>query len=106
MPMYEYHCEECGDFSALRPMSEYREPMPCPLCNAAAVRVISAPSLAVMTSGNRTAWERNERSAHEPRRSSCSSGSCGHAHHSSKPAAAPKAINKKPSQSRPWMLGH
>ena len=39
-----------------------------------ASRVISAPNLAIMTPGNRTAWERNERSAHEPRRGSCSSG--------------------------------
>jgi putative FmdB family regulatory protein len=108
MPMYDYHCCGCGAFSALRPLSEYRDPMQCPGCGGATSRVISAPSLAVMTSGNRTAWERNERSAHEPRRSSCSSGNCGHAHHKAKPdtAAAPLSINKQPSQSRPWMLGH
>lgn len=108
MPMYDYHCCGCGAFSALRPLSEYRDPMHCPSCGGEASRVISAPNLAIMTPGNRTAWERNERSAHEPRRGSCSSGSCGHTHHHAKPdAAAAAAPIKKPSaQTRPWMLGH
>lgn len=112
MPMYDYHCGDCGGFSALRPLAEYREPMACPRCSATAARVISAPSLACMTASNRTAWERNERSAHEPRRGSCSSGSCGHAHHQAKPGAAasvaakPAPITKAPTRARPWMLGH
>lgn len=108
MPMYDYNCCGCGVFSALRPLSEYLDPMPCPNCGGSADRIITAPSLACMSASNRTAWERNERSAHEPRRSSCSSGSCGHAHHAAKPnaAAAPAAIKKPTGQSRPWMLGH
>ena len=111
MPMYDYHCDGCGDFSALRPMSEYRDPMACPSCGAAAGRVISAPNLAVMSASNRTAWERNERSAHEPRRGSCSSGSCGHAHHHSKSSQADAVsaavpLKKPATQTRPWMLGH
>lgn len=107
MPMYDYHCEACGDFSALRPLSEYREPMRCPDCGTVATRVISAPNLAVMSAANRTAWERNERSAHEPRRGSCSSGTCGHSHHHARPAATAAASLKKPAtQTRPWMLGH
>ena len=109
MPMYDYHCDSCGGFSALRPLSEFREPMACPSCSAIATRVISAPNLAVMSASNRAAWERNERSAHEPRRGSCSSGTCGHSHHHhhNKPAAPGAAPIKKPaSQTRPWMLGH
>lgn len=111
MPMYDYSCSSCGEFSALRPLSEYRDPMPCPTCGETAARVITAPNLACMSASNRQAWERNERSAHEPRRGSCSSGSCGHAHHRAKPtagavAAAPAAIKKPSGQTRPWMLGH
>lgn len=106
MPMYDYHCDHCGPFSALRPMSEYRDPMSCPSCGDAARRVITAPNLACMSASNRTAWERNERSAHEPRRGSCSSGTCGHNHHHAKPAAAAAPIRKPATQTRPWMLGH
>lgn len=107
MPMYDYHCDSCGDFSALRPLAEYREPIACPSCGDSAARVITAPNLACMSAANRTAWERNERSAHEPRRGSCSSGSCGHSHHQTKPATAVAAPIKKPAtQTRPWMLGH
>lgn len=115
MPMYDYHCDGCGNFSALRPLAEYREPMRCPHCNATATRVIAAPNLACMSASNRTAWERNERSAHEPRRGGCASGNCGHAHHHTKPGAssiAPKpslittASTPRSSGSRPWMLGH
>ncbi|MFP5506509.1 MAG: FmdB family zinc ribbon protein [Gammaproteobacteria bacterium] len=107
MPVYDYHCGDCGDFSAFRPMSEYREPMACPACGQVAARVITAPNLACMSASNRTAWERNERSAHEPRRGSCASGTCGHNHHPAKPAAAAAAPIRKPAnQTRPWMLGH
>lgn len=108
MPMYDYHCDTCGDFSALRPLSEFREPMACPRCSAIATRVISAPNLACMSASNRVAWERNERSAHEPRRGSCSSGTCGHTHHHAKHAGAstPAPIKKPANQTRPWMLGH
>lgn len=111
MPMYDYHCDSCGDFSALRPLVAYREPMACPRCSAVATRVIAAPNLACMSASNRTAWERNERSAHEPRRGSCSSGTCGHNHHRANPGGAgaqakPAPIKTAPSQTRPWMLGH
>lgn len=106
MPMYDYHCESCGPFSALRPLSEFREPMACPSCGVGATRVILAPNLACMSASNRTAWERNERSAHEPRRSSCSSGNCGHSHHQTKPSAAAAPVKKPANQTRPWMLGH
>lgn len=111
MPMYDYHCDSCGDFSALRPLAEYRDPLACPSCGETAGRVISAPNLAVMSASNRTAWERNERSAHEPRRGGCASGTCGHTHHhakSSKADAAPAAapLKKPATPTRPWMLGH
>ena len=45
MPTYEYFCEDCGDFSALRPMSARNEPCACPHCGAEAYRVmLSAPT--------------------------------------------------------------
>ena len=74
MPIYDYRCEHCGDFSALRKMSEADESVECVECGETAVRVISAPYLALMDRNTRVANERNEKSAHEPkqvRRSSC-----------------------------------
>lgn len=74
MPIYDYRCEHCGDFSALRKMSEAGDSMECVECGEMAVRVISAPYLALMDRNTRVANERNEKSAHEPkqvRRSSC-----------------------------------
>lgn len=67
MPLYEYDCAACGDFTALRPMAEYREPQPCPDCGQPAPRALfTAPSLPILGSAARTAHARNERSAHEP----------------------------------------
>ena len=74
MPIYEYVCAACGPFSQLRKVAEYEQPAQCPECQRQAPRVISAPRLALMEVGNRSAWERNERSAHEPRQSRDGSG--------------------------------
>jgi putative FmdB family regulatory protein len=46
MPVYDYHCAECGNFETARRIAERDEPTPCPQCgNAAARVVIGAPSL-------------------------------------------------------------
>ncbi|WP_163029324.1 FmdB family zinc ribbon protein, partial [Pseudomonas viridiflava] len=46
MPMYEYDCPHCGDFTSLRPMAESALPCECPACGASSMRVIlSAPGL-------------------------------------------------------------
>ena len=40
MPVYEYMCEECGPFTAMRPMAEYEKPCVCPSCTLDAPRVL------------------------------------------------------------------
>lgn len=47
MPIYDYACEGCGPFTAMRPMAQYRNPSACPQCGAGAPRtLVSAPGLA------------------------------------------------------------
>lgn len=46
MPLYDYRCGTCGDFREMRPMRESSLPQACPVCNAAAERLLSAPFLA------------------------------------------------------------
>ncbi len=112
MPIYEYHCAACDHaFEEPRSMSEFREPMACPICTEPANRVIySAPRLSTMRADRRQAHERNERSAHEPRMSRghiCGPG-CGHRHGTGASAGGEKTappIKSQPGK-RPWMLGH
>ena len=104
MPLYEFNCAECGLFTELRRLSECDMPMECPTCAAPASRMISAPRLAIMAKNNRTAWERNEKSAHEPRRHQAS-----HRHdhtHEHKGKQAHKHQHQHTHTGRPWMLGH
>jgi putative FmdB family regulatory protein len=98
MPIYEYRCPHCGLFSELVKMSEASAPASCPTCQEMAPRVLSVPRLTTLSRAQRSAWERNEKSAHEPQRVSrhrCSaeSGGCTH---------KPRPTQPK----RPWMLGH
>jgi len=122
MPLYDYQCKACGPFSAFRKMSESSLPHLCESCGDMAIRVVSAPHFAILGAAQRQAYERNEKSAHEPkalRRSSCGcSGS-----HTCKPGpdkGADKAKTAKAASgqdavafqrqtkktARPWMLGH
>ena len=119
MPIYEYECEACGVFTDFRKMSESGEPSICPDCGELAARIMSAPSLAILDKGTRSAHEKNEKSANAPairRKSSCG---CSGAHtcNSSSTAGEKKAGKKEAKQdtgfrmqtkksARPWMLGH
>lgn len=47
MPTYEFLCESCGPFERWRDHRQSSVPMPCPVCEAAARRVYSAPGLNV-----------------------------------------------------------
>ncbi|KFE53595.1 FmdB family zinc ribbon protein [Pseudomonas syringae] len=115
MPMYEFDCPSCGDFTALRPMAESGQPCACPQCGESSMRVIlSAPGLSTVSGNKRRAIETNERSAHAPKTvaeyqeskrhpSGCSC--CG----PSKPVvptkANPHALKGK-AAGRPWMISH
>ena len=114
MPLYEYECRGCGVFTAFKKLSEYREPALCDECGSVGVRIISVPQLAILDKGQRSAHERNEKSAHAPgfkRRSSC--GCTGS--HTCKTSAGEASLDKPAGTkyqmqtkktARPWMLGH
>jgi len=101
MPIYEYQCEDCGVFSEFAKMSEASMPAACPVCQDMAPRILSVPRLTTLSRTQRSAYERNEKSAHEPRRGKrhgCAGhdgASCGH--NRPRPTRQPR---------RPWMLGH
>ncbi|HYD33652.1 MAG TPA: zinc ribbon domain-containing protein [Methylophilaceae bacterium] len=113
MPLYEYACQDCGTFSSLRKMSESQLPAQCE-CGAMAERILSAPRLAFMDRGQRSAHERNEKSAHEPRTTRRSSCGCSGSHSCSSGAAKSAGGSKEggtlkmqtKKTARPWMLGH
>jgi len=111
MPVYEYECTGCGEFSAIKPMSHAAEPCACPQCGTSSARKISAPFLAGLPAPLRQAWERNEKSAHEPvkaRKSACgcSGAHTCHAKTSDAAAATPRVQQSTRRHQRPWMLGH
>jgi putative FmdB family regulatory protein len=106
MPLYEFNCEQCGPFTELRRVSECDMPAQCPECNLSALRMISVPRLAIMEKNNRTAWERNEKSAHEPRQVK-SGHRHNHSHeHKAKHNHQHQHSHKHGHSGRPWMLGH
>jgi putative FmdB family regulatory protein len=113
MPTYDYDCPRCGGFDAFRKLSERDQPSACPDCSTASPRVfLSAPRLALMDSGQRTAFAVNERASHEPKRSGdyarlkhppgcgCCAAGRGKA-----TVTAPNGAKAFPSK-RPWMISH
>jgi putative FmdB family regulatory protein len=112
MPLYEYLCEDCGPFTAIRPMAEYADPQPCPGCDAQAPRVLlTAPHLATMASSTRLAHAANERSSHVPQVLSQSAAAhragcacCTGA--SSRRMTRSRNGAKSFPASRPWMISH
>lgn len=112
MPVYEYLCEGCGrDFALMRPMAQSGQAHACPGCGGEAQRaLLSAPAVAGMAAGQRSAHAINERSAHEPK----SSAQLGHRHGpgcgcggglSTTTARAPDGSKHFPTK-RPWMISH
>jgi putative FmdB family regulatory protein len=107
MPVYDYECEVCGVFTALRPMARYREPLDCPNCGREAGRAfLTAPALASMGTQRRTAHAINERAAHEPRSSGALNHGAGCSCCNSRSKAYPEGTAKSFSKQRPWMISH
>jgi putative FmdB family regulatory protein len=114
MPTYDYECPQCGGFEALRPLSARNEAAACPSCSAASERVfVSAPRLALMEGGTRSAMDVNERARHEPKRSGDyvrlkHPAGCGCCSTSAKRGATVTAANgnKAFPGKRPWMISH
>ena len=112
MPVYDYECQSCGTFTALRPMSEAGADCDCPHCGEAARRVfLSVPHFALMETGLRTAHSTNERARHEPK-----SSASGHQHGPGCSCCSGKSMpsrtlhrpdgSKSFPSARPWMISH
>lgn len=83
-------------------MSESAALAPCTVCLMPSPRVMSAPRLNLMSSANRYAETRNEKSAHEP---DVVHTLAPHGHSHSHPKHQHhKHVGHAPK--RPWMLGH
>ena len=104
MPIYDYICKTCGPFEERRPMIESSVLVPCPSCSIPASRMITAPQLNLMSSANRIAETRNEKSAHAP---DVVHKITSHQPHSQEKRQHSDSRQHKPHRtSRPWMLGH
>ena len=113
MPTYDYACHGCGGFDALRSLAQRNDPAACPACGDAAQRVFaSAPRLALLENGTRTAMDINERARHEPTSSRdyqrlkhpSGCGCCSTAKRGAT-VTAPNG-NKAFPNKRPWMISH
>ncbi len=105
MPMYDYLCDACGPFTAIRPMAEFQAPHQCDGCGAEARRaMLTAPGLAGMDAGRRTAFATNERSAHAPTKAKHHPASCGCCKPTRRVAESVGA--KSFPAARPWMISH
>lgn len=64
MPNYDYDCRECGPFTAMRPIAEYRDACACPDCGVGASRtLLGAPGVADMDPARRGVLAAKEREA-------------------------------------------
>ena len=45
MPLYDYRCDDCGDFRAFRAMKDSHLPQACPQCAVDCLRTLVAPYL-------------------------------------------------------------
>jgi putative FmdB family regulatory protein len=109
MPLYDYHCEDCGDFRAWRSMSASDADAACPACAGSASRLVTAPSLALMPANSRVAHARNEKSADQPEvvtRSSSHGQQKGRAHAYCSHGHDHGKAGLSHSHGRPWMIGH
>ena len=105
MPLYNYQCEHHGEFVELKTIERRNESTQCPSCNQLAQRSITAPNLSIMTAANRKAWQRNEKSMHEPKRVT-HSHTCNHHHKHDEHASTHTQYKSGSAGTRPWMLGH
>lgn len=106
MPVYEYACAAHGDFQAVRPMRQHREPCPCPTCGQASARTLrTAPRLGSVERARLSAHALNERAADTPKRAhgpGCGCCSGGPTSAAMRPRDGAKTFPGK----RPWMISH
>jgi putative FmdB family regulatory protein len=113
MPTYDYACAGCGGFDAIRAVAQRDTPAACPECGGAAPRVfVTAPRLALMEAGARSALATNERARHEPKsardyerlKHPAGCGCCSTAKRGATLTGANG--NKAFPGKRPWMISH
>lgn len=90
MPIYEFRCNDCGEFEELRSLAASSAPANCPQCGEVAPKIFSAPNIN-LNSGSLSSIASNsqeprlvKREAKEPTKPRYQSG----------------------SSSRPWMVSH
>ena len=66
MPLYEFQCNTCGQFTHWRAFAQASEPMPCPTCATVARRIYTPPGLHRVASELANARYRAEKSSFEP----------------------------------------
>lgn len=66
MPIYTYHCVECGPFERVRRVAERADEAPCPTCAASSRRAFDSPHLAGVSPARDGAVEAAGRSAEAP----------------------------------------
>jgi len=110
MPLYDYRCQDCGEFSVLRPLSQWRDPAPCPDCGGACERFVSgAPAVSALSSAMHRARAVNERAGHEPRSTRSGHGMgcacCSGAKANGRTRQTADG-GKTFAGARPWMISH
>ena len=103
MPLYEYRCEQHGEFTLHANIANRNDVVHCPSCGLDTIRIISAPALSLMNEGNRKAWAKNEKSASDPIRKT--KHTCGHSCNHDHTHKKQEYMQPTPG-GRPWMLGH
>ncbi|EOM76690.1 FmdB family zinc ribbon protein [Rhodococcus rhodnii] len=66
MPLYEFHCQDCGPIERHHPMATVPDDEPCPECGESMRRRVGAPALGRIGSPAMRALDDAARSAHEP----------------------------------------
>lgn len=110
MPTYDYQCEACGPFSAVRRISERDAAVACPECGTVTEqRLMCAPQLTALEQGTRLAHQRNEEAAHAPKHTRNGHGAgcscCSSGLKKSRTVTAADG-SKAMKGTRPWMISH
>ncbi|MBJ6986435.1 MULTISPECIES: FmdB family zinc ribbon protein [unclassified Devosia] len=111
MANYDYQCQDCGPFSAVRPMAQSAEPCACPSCGGPAPRAfLTVPYIAGMEASQRQAFATNERARHEPKRGGSAHGPgcscCSSTGKKGRSTLVRADGSKSFPAARPWMISH
>ena len=115
MPVYDYKCEDHGNFYELASLDDHALPAACPECGKLSPRIIViAPAVLDMAPAKRKAHQTNERAQHEPafsttdqrEKDKAHAASCGCQSVSNRKLMYTAEDNKMFPSMRPWMISH